>query len=65
MTTANVPDRGIYDSGLYVNRKSTMPSALVECLFMTNAREEQLLLSDSFLDKIAEAIARGIEQFEK
>lgn len=65
MTTANVPNRGIYDSGLYVNRKSTMPSALVECLFMTNAREEQLLLSDSFLDKIAEAIARGIEQFEK
>ena len=41
-----------------------MPSALVECLFMTNAREEQMLLSDAFLDKIAEAIARGIEQFE-
>lgn len=31
---------------------------------MTNAREEQMLLSDAFLDKIAEAIARGIEQFE-
>lgn len=64
MQTADVTDRGIFDSRLYVNRKSTMPSALVECLFMTNAREEQMLLSDAFLDKIAEAIARGIEQFE-
>ena len=32
---------------------------------MTNKREEQLLLSEHFLDKIAEAIARGIEKFEE
>ncbi|MCD2436463.1 N-acetylmuramoyl-L-alanine amidase [Acidaminococcus sp. NSJ-142] len=65
MKTAAVTDRGIFASRLYVNRKSSMPSALVECLFMTNKREEQLLLSEHFLDKIAEAIARGIEKFEE
>ena len=40
-----------------------MPGALVECLFLTNKREEKLLISDWFQNKVANAIADGIEDF--
>ena len=43
--------------------RSTMPGALVECLFLTNKREEKLLISDWFQNKVAKAIADGIEDF--
>ena len=35
------------------------PSVLVECGFLSNAREEQLLLSDEYQNKIAGAIFKG------
>lgn len=35
------------------------PSVLVECGFLSNAREEQLLITDEYQNKIAEAIFQG------
>ena len=63
MKTADVDDLGVRFANFYVNKRSTMPGALVECLFLTNAREEKLLISDWFQNKVANAIADGIEDF--
>ena len=63
MKTADVDDLGVRYANFYVNKRSTMPGALVECLFLTNRREEKLLISDWFQNKVANAIADGIEDF--
>ena len=63
MKTADVDDLGVRYANFYVNKRSTMPGALVECLFLTNKREEKLLISDWFQNKVAKAIADGIEDF--
>ncbi|MCF0139127.1 N-acetylmuramoyl-L-alanine amidase family protein [Acidaminococcus fermentans] len=63
MKTADVDDLGVRYANFYVNKRSTMPGALVECLFLTNKREEKLLISDWFQNKVANAIADGIEDF--
>lgn len=63
MKSADVDDLGVRFANFYVNKRSTMPGALVECLFLTNAREEKLLISDWFQNKVANAIADGIEDF--
>ena len=44
-------------------KHSSVPATLVEMLFMTNRREERELNSRSFRDKLAKAIANGIEKY--
>ena len=39
---------------------SEYPSALVECGFLSNAKDEALLLTDSFQIEIAQAIVSGV-----
>ena len=54
---------GVRQAGFYVMKHSSMPATLVEMLFMTNRREERELNSRSFRDKLAKAIANGIEKY--
>lgn len=55
-------DRGLLKNPqIVVIRKATMPAILVECLFMSNEKDLQELLDDDRIDKIAEHIAKGIE----
>lgn len=63
MKTAKVEDLGVRYANFYVNKRSSMPGALVEALFLTNRREEKLLISEWFQNKVADAIADGIEDF--
>ncbi len=63
MKTAKVDDMGVRSANFYVIKHSSMPGALVECLFFTNKREEQMLISPWFQNKMAIAIADGIEDF--
>jgi N-acetylmuramoyl-L-alanine amidase len=63
MKTANVDDLGVRYANFYVNKRSSMPGALVEMLFLTNRREEKLLMNSWFQNKLAKAIADGIEDF--
>lgn len=50
----------------YVLKVSTMPAIIVECGFLTNPEEEQLLKSEEYQEKMAWAIYMGIvEYFEK
>lgn len=47
----------------YVLRNTSLPAALVECGFLSNAAEEKLLLEESYHRRIAQAVADGLESW--
>ena len=49
---------------IYILDKIKIPACLIECGFISNPTEEQLLLSDSYQDKIVEAIVNGIIKYK-
>ncbi len=53
-------DRGVKKGDFAVLRETTMPAILVECGFMTNKEEANLLKSTSYQQKCAQAIAFGV-----
>ena len=53
-------NRGVRRRGYYVLRKTTIPSVLVECGFLTNPSEAQYAQSANYRQKLAEEIARGV-----
>jgi N-acetylmuramoyl-L-alanine amidase len=53
-------NRGVRRRGFFVLRRTTIPSVLVECGFLTNPTEAQYAQSSSYRQKLAEAIAQGI-----
>jgi len=54
------PDRGVKSANFHVLRETRMTAVLVECGFMTNRDECELLKSDEYRRKCAEAIVAGI-----
>lgn len=50
-------------AGDYYVLRSAIPSALVECGFLSNAEEEKLLLSPEYQQKIAVSLANGLEAY--
>lgn len=56
-------DRGIKPEDFYVLSKSKMPSALAECGFITNLNEANKLMTDSYQESIANAIADSIYNY--
>ena len=54
------PDRGVKYANFHVLRETKMTAILVECGFMTNREDAELLKSDSYRRKCAEAIVAGI-----
>lgn len=48
---------------LVVLRESKMPAVLVEGGFLTNAREEKLLYTDDYQNKIVDAMVKGVERY--
>jgi N-acetylmuramoyl-L-alanine amidase len=53
-------NRGVRRRGFYVLRRTTIPSVLVECGFLTNGTEAQYAQNALYRQKLAEEIARGI-----
>lgn len=53
-------DRGVKEKNLSVLRNATMPSALVEIMFISSTEEQALLKQEKYKDLAAEAIAQGI-----
>ena len=53
-------DRGLKRARFAVLKNTAMPSALVECGFLTNPQEEQKLSTPSYRETVAQGIARGI-----
>lgn len=56
-------DRGLKTNSLHVTRETDMPAILVECGFMDNPEESQLLKSDAYRAECAEEIARGVCEY--
>ncbi|HBC91991.1 MAG TPA: N-acetylmuramoyl-L-alanine amidase [Pelotomaculum sp.] len=53
-------DIGVKQANFAVLRTSNMPAVLLELAFISNQAEEKLLQTDSFKNKAAEAIVKGI-----
>src|SRR5256886_12650348 len=54
-------NRGVRRRGFYVLRRTTIPSVLVECGFLTNPAEAQYALSSAYRQKLALELAHGIQ----
>jgi len=59
---APTPNRGVRRRGFYVLRRTTIPSVLVECGFLTNPTEAQYAQTVGYRQKLAEEIARGVRE---
>ena len=60
-TRAN--DRGLRRARFAVLREAPCPAILVECGFLSNAVEEDHILSSSYRQRVAEGIAAGIRDY--
>jgi len=56
-------DRGLRHARFAVLRNAVCPAALVECGFVSNRREEELMLQRAYRDTIAQALAAGIRDY--
>ena len=59
----SVKDLGVKQAPFYVLIGAEMPAVLVETGFITNPRERKRLLSDSYLNSLADGIVSGIEGY--
>lgn len=55
-------NRGIRRRGYFVLRRTSIPSVLVECGFLTNPNEASYAQSGAYQQKLAQEIARGIQR---
>jgi len=58
-------DRGVRSARFHVIIKTSMPAILVETGFITNPSEASRLVSGAYQERMAEAIAKGVDQFLK
>ena len=56
-------NRGVKTANFYVIKHTNVPASLVELGFITNDREEQLLNSEDYQNKLAAAIVRAIARY--
>ncbi len=52
--------RGVSQARFYVIRKTTMPSVLLECAFISNPTEENLALTTAWRERVAQGVTRGV-----
>jgi N-acetylmuramoyl-L-alanine amidase len=56
-------DRSVRQNNYYVTRETTMPAILLECGYLSNVKDEALLFSEDFQQRIAEAVVAGIKEY--
>jgi N-acetylmuramoyl-L-alanine amidase len=59
----SVKDLGVKQAPFYVLIGAEMPAVLVETGFITNPRERKRLLSDAYLNSLADGIVSGVERY--
>ena len=59
----NLYDRGSQPSDFYVLKNTNMPAILTEAAFISNPKEEKLLINRDFNKKVAMGIYNGIKQY--
>ena len=62
-TLLNLPDRGVKQAPFVVLKGATMPAVLVEVGFLSNVAEAKQLADSSYQQRLAAAIASGIEEY--
>ncbi len=55
--------RVVLPGDYYIVNSGTAPAVLIECGFLSNAREEALLVQEEYREKIVRAIVLGVEQY--
>lgn len=63
LSALGLRNNGVRHARLFVNRFTTIPSTLVEPLYLSNEREYNMLKEPEFKEKIAKAIADGILKY--
>jgi len=63
LAALRVPDRGLKHEKYAVLRLATMPAILVEPGFLTNDAEAKKIMTPAYRQKIAEAMAAGIQAY--
>lgn len=58
-----MPDFGLFRANFAVIRPTQFPAILVECAFMMIPEHEAALKTDEYQEKVAEAIAIGVERY--
>jgi N-acetylmuramoyl-L-alanine amidase len=56
-------NRGVTQERFFVVRKTWMPSILTETAFISNSREEALLVQPQFRERVARGLAQGIQNY--
>ncbi len=63
IASTGATDRGVRSARFHVIVKTSMPAILVETGFITNPSEAARLVNSAYQERMAEAIAKGIDQF--
>lgn len=58
-----IPDRGVRSALFYVLVGARMPAILLEASFMTKPEEAEALQTETYRERLAQGIARGIEDY--
>jgi N-acetylmuramoyl-L-alanine amidase len=62
-SATGLTNRGVSSARFFVIRKTWMPSVLLEVAFVTNAREEGLLNSDEWCQRVVDGVTRGVNNY--
>ncbi|CAH1217245.1 hypothetical protein PAECIP111893_04241 [Paenibacillus plantiphilus] len=63
LAAAGFKDRTVKYKSLKVLRDATMPAALLEIGFLSNAEEESIMHTEEFQNRVASAIVTGIKEY--
>ncbi|MFD2333572.1 N-acetylmuramoyl-L-alanine amidase [Cohnella sp. GCM10020058] len=63
LSATGFTDRKVKNANYQVLRETTMPATLLEVGFLSNATEESILFSDSFQNRVAQAIVDGLKEY--
>jgi N-acetylmuramoyl-L-alanine amidase len=58
-------DRGVRKVTYYVVHHTKMPSVLIESAYLTNPKEEKLMLDPKFQEQVAYGMYKGIKEYAK
>ncbi len=57
------PNRGVRQRRLFVTRNTQMPSILTETAFISNPKEEALLMNPNWRERVAKGMAQGLSNY--
>ncbi len=63
VSSCGLDDKGVRQADFYVTKRSKMPAVLLEVAFISNPKEEKLLKSNWFQNKMVASVVSGLEQY--